>query len=1031
MLESQIKAILTNSKMAKTIKGITIEIDGSTTKLQKALSDVNSKSKQTQSSLNQLNRLTKINPSSTELLAQKQGYLKEKISQTTEKLNILKKAQNDALNSGQIDKASEEYREFQREIGFAENELKKLKAEQTQLVAQSSSLGQVSTKMRGISETANKTAESVKGISMVAGVGLVGSLKVLKDFDAQMSRVKAISGANTQEFQALNAKAKEMGASTKFSALESAQALEYMGMAGWKSQQMIEGLPGIMNLAAASGEDLAMVSDIVTDGLTAFGMGAKDSGRFADVLASAATNANTNVGMLGESFKYVGPIAGSMNYSIEDTAVALGMMANSGIKASQAGTALRSWITRLAKPTKESKEAMDELGLEITNSDGSMKSLSQVMKETRHSFSGLTEAEKAQYAAMIAGKTGMSGLLAVVNSSDADFNKLASAIGNSTGAAEKMAKEMQDNLAGDIELLTSAVEGFALSIGEGLRPVIRGATQGITAFVDVLNAMPEPLKAITSSSMLFLTALYPISKGVGMVSSGLSSLTMGLATMKVKAGEGALGIQKLWSVLVAHPAVAVVASVAALGGAMYGLYQETNKLTIEYERNAKARQEAVGSVGAEIGVTNSLYNELVALNGQQNKSESDKIRMQSVVSMLNERVKGLNLSYNAEKDKLNMTTAAIYKKIRAMESETRASINAEQYKKTLEDQVKYEQEVTKLKEKRANLERQLQSAKDNPAEYARLKAEISGVDAEMKKLQGNIKNCKGEADKFSEMQVFEILVGKAQSAGHKIPQSLQQGIRNEQYTVPRTMNELLALTDKNFREASERVMKANGGKIPKHIRDGINSGKLSAGQAAKQLAQWSANNLKAKIDANKGSIRGKGKSVSTSLSSGMNAGKGSVRSSARSVANTAKNNLHIKGANSIGRNASQGIANGLLSGISAITSAAKKAAKSAWEAAKDKLGIHSPSRVMAELGNYASQGMAIGIEKGIPNVVKASTRMAEATIPDIKLPKVNNNNTYQLARMAMVDAVNSMEFSIVLDGRELGRGLKGMGVSFR
>lgn len=968
--------------MAKTIKGITIEIDGSTTKLQKALADVNAKSKETQSSLNQLNRLTKINPNSMELMAQKQGYLKDKINQTTEKLNLLKKAQEDALNSGQIDKTSEEYKEFQREIAYTENQLKKLQAEQNRLIAQSSRLGQVSTKMKGISEAANKTAESVKGISLASGVALVGALKVLKDFDAQMSRVKAISGASAEEFEALSNKAKEMGAATKFSSLESAQALEYMGMAGWKSQQMIEGLPGIMNLAAASGEDLAMVSDIVTDGLTAFGMTAKDSSRFADVLAAAATNANTNVGMLGESFQYVGPIAGSMKYSIEDTAVALGLMANSGIKASQAGTSLRSWITRLAKPTKESGEAMEALGLSITNSDGSMKSLAEVMTDTRTVFSNLTDAQKAQYAAMIAGKTGMSGLLAVVNSSDADFNKLTKAINGSNGAANKMAKEMQDNLAGDIELLSSAVEGFALSLGEGLRPVMRGATKALTGFVDLMNELPQPIKTATSSSMLLLTSLYPISKATGMVTSGISSLTMGLATMKVKAGEGALGIQKLWSVLVAHPAVAVVASVAALGGAMYGLYQETNKLTIEYERNAKARQEAVGSVGAEIGVTNSLYNELVALNGQQNKSESDKIRMQSVVSMLNERVKGLNLSYNAEKDKLNMTTTAIYKRIRAMEAETRASINAEQYKKTLEDQVKYEQEVTKLKEKRANLERQLQSAKDNPAEYARLKAEISGVDAEMKKLQGNIKSCKGEADKFSQMQAFEILVGKAQNAGHRIPQSIQNGIRNGKYAVPQTMNELLALTNKEFAKNAAKC-KQNGMEIPKDIRDGINSGKLTAGQAAKKLASYT------------------------------------------------KSNLHINGTYSVGYNAAKGIAKGIEGGIPTITSAARNAAAAAEKAAKKRLDEHSPSRVMAEVGSYASQGMALGIERGIPQITKASNRMAQASIPNLKLPRVSNVNTYQMARLAMMDAVNSMQFSIVLDGRELGRGLKGMGVSFR
>ena len=968
--------------MAKTIKGITIEIDGSTTKLQKALADVNAKSKETQSSLNQLNRLTKINPNSMELMAQKQGYLKDKINQTTEKLNLLKKAQEDALNSGQIDKASEEYKEFQREIAYTENQLKKLQAEQNRLIAQSSRLGQVSTKMKGISEAANKTAESVKGISLASGVALVGALKVLKDFDAQMSRVKAISGASAEEFEALRNKAKEMGAATKFSSLESAQALEYMGMAGWKSQQMIEGLPGIMNLAAASGEDLAMVSDIVTDGLTAFGMTAKDSSRFADVLAAAATNANTNVGMLGESFQYVGPIAGSMKYSIEDTAVALGLMANSGIKASQAGTSLRSWITRLAKPTKESGEAMEALGLSITNSDGSMKSLAEVMTDTRTVFSNLTDAQKAQYAAMIAGKTGMSGLLAVVNSSDADFNKLTKAINGSNGAANKMAKEMQDNLAGDIELLSSAVEGFALSLGEGLRPVMRGATKALTGFVDLMNELPQPIKTATSSSMLLLTSLYPISKATGMVTSGISSLTMGLANMKVKAGEGTLGIQRLWSAMLAHPAITAVAGITALGGAFYKLYQEANKTTIEYERNAEARAKAVNAVNAEVGQTDVLYNELTKLNGIENKSEAQKNRMGMVVDMLNERVKGLNLTYNSEKDKLNQSTGAIYKKIKAMEAEARAEAYAKQYKKAIEEQIENEQKVLEIKQKIQELEAKRTQFAPGTSGYAEITKQITDLNGELKPLQSNIKNCKKEADGFAKMQAFESLVGQAQSAGHKIPQSIQNGIRNGKYAVPQTMNELLALTNKEFAKNAAKC-KQNGMEIPKDIRDGINSGKLTAGQAAKKLASYT------------------------------------------------KSNLHINGTYSIGYNAAKGIAKGIEGGIPTITSAARNAAAAAEKAAKKRLDEHSPSRVMAEVGSYASQGMALGIERGIPQITKASNRLAEASIPNLKLPRVNNVNTYQMARLAMMDAVNSMQFSIVLDGRELGRGLKGMGVSFR
>lgn len=270
-----------------------------------------------------------------------------------------------------------------------------------------------------------------------------------------MSKVSAISGATGEDFQKLTDKAKEMGAKTKFSATESAQAMEYMAMAGWKTSDMLNGIEGIMNLAAASGEDLATTSDIVTDALTAMGLQASDSGHFADVLAAASSNANTNVSMMGETFKYAAPLAGALGYNIEDLSMAIGLMANSGIKGGQAGTTLRSILTRLAKPPKEAAEAMDQYGISLKNSDGSMKSLMEVMENMRDSLQELPEDEQSAAAAAIGGQEAMSGLLAIVNASESDFDKLSSAIGNADGAAAEMAATMQDNLAGQLTILKS------------------------------------------------------------------------------------------------------------------------------------------------------------------------------------------------------------------------------------------------------------------------------------------------------------------------------------------------------------------------------------------------------------------------------------------------------------------------------------------------------------------------------------------------------------------------------------------------
>lgn len=328
------------------------------------------------------------------------------------------------------------------------------------------------------------------GVTISAGAGIADTVKTYADFEAAMSEVKAISGATSEEFAQLTEKANQMGAVTKFTASESAEAFKYMAQAGWDAKEMMDGIEGLMSLAAASGEDLGTTSDIVTDALTAFGMAAKDSGRFADVMAMAANATNTDVAKMGDTFKYVAPVAGALGYSIEDTAVAIGLMANNGIKASQAGTSLRSLLTNLTHPVGQAEDAINDLGISITNADGSVKPLSQTLQELRSKFSALSEAERAQYAAMLAGQEGMSGLLAIVNASEQDFASLTDQINNSSGAAEEMADIMMDNLAGKFELFTGSLDSMKLSLGEKFKPYLIEALEWLTNKVpDVENAL--------------------------------------------------------------------------------------------------------------------------------------------------------------------------------------------------------------------------------------------------------------------------------------------------------------------------------------------------------------------------------------------------------------------------------------------------------------------------------------------------------------------------------------------------------------
>jgi TP901 family phage tail tape measure protein len=319
---------------------------------------------------------------------------------------------------------------------------------------------------------------TLAGITTAIVAGGTAAVQVGSSFESAMSKVSAISGATGDDLQALTDKAKEMGATTKFSASESAEALQYMAMAGWDTASMLDGISGIMSLAAADGLDLATTSDIVTDALTAFGLQASDSTHFADVLAKTSSSANTNVSMLGESFKYVAPLAGTMGYSVEDVSVALGLMANASIKGSQAGTSLKTALANLAAPTNAMAQEMKDLGISLTDDEGNSKSLIDVLKNLRSSFSGLSDTEQTAAASTIFGKEAMSGMLAIINASDSDFTKLVDNINNADGAAQSMADTMQNNLQGQITILKSGLEGLGIEIYESMsQPLTEAAVE--------------------------------------------------------------------------------------------------------------------------------------------------------------------------------------------------------------------------------------------------------------------------------------------------------------------------------------------------------------------------------------------------------------------------------------------------------------------------------------------------------------------------------------------------------------------------
>ena len=559
--------------MAGRIQGITVEIGGDTTKLQTALKGVNTEIRNTQSQLKDVDKLLKLDPGNTELIAQKHRLLGDAVKETKEKLETLKTAAEQAeqaLKDGAI--TQDQYDGLQREIVETEQKLKSLEEQAKQSGTALQNIAAKGEKLKTVGD--NISNVGTKLLPVTAGVVGLGTaaVKTAADFDSAMSKVAAVSGATGKDLDALRDKAREMGSKTKFSASEAAEAMNYMAMAGWKTEDMLSGIEGVMNLAAASGEDLATTSDIVTDALTAFGLSAKDSGHFADILAAASSNANTNVSMMGETFKYCAPIAGALGFSAEDTAEAIGLMANAGIKGSQAGTALRTIMNNLSGDVKICGSSIGEVTVATTNADGSMRDLSDILADCRTAFSGLSESEKAAAAESLVGKNAMSGFLALMNAGEADINKLSSAIDNCDGCAAGMAETMNDNLAGQLTILKSQLQELAISFGELLMPAIRTIVGWIQKFVDWLNSMDEGTRKVIVTIALVAAAIGPVLIIVGKVISAIGTIMTIIPKLAgvINAAKGVIAAFN--AVCAANPYVLIIAAIVALVAAFIYLW---------------------------------------------------------------------------------------------------------------------------------------------------------------------------------------------------------------------------------------------------------------------------------------------------------------------------------------------------------------------------------------------------------------------------------------------------------------------------
>ena len=591
--------------MAERIKGLQIDLSMKDMGVQRSISEIKRSFKGLNADLKLSNNNFKYSEKSLNSYKLRTRELSRAVKESKANVAALKAkyqeaARESGVNSKKAAQLRQEYSRQADNLNYLQNELDQTRDKYREMIAVSkSSIGRLGQTFSAIGPKIKSIGDSMKSVgrSMTLNVtapiaaGFGAAMKKSIDFDDTMRKVKATSGATGNEFNQLRTKALQMGRDTKFTASESAEAMNYMALAGWDTKDMLNGIGGVMNLAAASGEDLASVSDIVTDNLTAFGMKAKDSTHFADVLAQTSSKANTDVRGLGEAFKYAAPVAGALGYSVEDTSIAIGLMSNAGIKGEKAGTALRTMFTNLAKPTKAMKEEMDRLGISITDSNGEMLPMRDVMDQLRTKMGGLSKDQQAAAASTIFGKEAMSGALAVINASDEDYKKLTKSIDGSNGAAKRMANEMEGGIGGAMRKMKSAIESLAISLGDALAPMLYKVATWVTKLATKFSSLPSGVQKTIAVVGLLAAAIGPLVLVMGMFTSAIGSIATTLGPVMVsiakagglmsflsgKASIAAKGLSLFGgaSGLLLNPVSLVVAGIAALGTAFVIAYKKS------------------------------------------------------------------------------------------------------------------------------------------------------------------------------------------------------------------------------------------------------------------------------------------------------------------------------------------------------------------------------------------------------------------------------------------------------------------------
>lgn len=939
----------------------------------------------------------------TEDLRRKLDALQSSSSATAEEEAKLK----DELAAAEqnMQKAANSVTFYQKQINNTERDQAKLSAELEQT---GQYLDEAANSADGCAKSIDQFGSTSKDAinqlaAALAAAGVAKAVKEIADalmecvdtfasFQSQMSTVQAISGAAGSQMAELAEKAKYMGATTSFTATEAGQALEYMAMAGWKTDEMLGGLEGIMHLAAASGESLASTSDIVTDALTAFGLAASDSAHFADVLAAASSNSNTNVGMMGETFKYAAPVAGALGYSIEDTALAIGLMANAGIKGSQAGTALRGALTNLAKPSDEVAWYMEELGVSLTDTEGNVRSLSDLMGILRERFSELTEAEKAEYAAGLAGKEAMSGLLAIVNASEKDYQKLAAAINTCNGSAKEMSETRLDNYAGQMTLLGSAADGLKLAIGEQLTPALtklaKAGTDALTWGTEFVNENPWIVGAVVGTTAAFV------------------ALTVGITVYEKKAELAAAKTALLNAVMNANPAVFVVAGIVGLATAI-GTYvaslddadEATQNFSDSLQESKAAYQDLTTAMAGQQRSTKAVASSLKDLLAVEGKSALQKDLIQQKIDQLNEAVPELGLAYDREKDSLIGLTAAELDaavsraaaqeeyeaqvaRINELDNE-RAEIEARLTEARLALNEAQETGTGSTRELQNSIDELTAAQEENAAEIAELEEASRAYGEQQAEAERRTRESTARIEELNaqiaelEQSYMESYEAAYESINSQI--GLFQEMDGEAKTSINSMIDALKSQVEYMDAYAENIQKAMEMGVDEGLIRKLSDGKEESAQLLAAIVQGGEEDIEAlneefrKVEKGKTDFTRTVAELETDFSNEMEKLKQDLNKTIQEMDVQEE-------ARTVGGNNIQGLINGTVSKAGALTAAYAKMGRDALAAYKREVDQHSPSRKFYQAGSYDIQGIIQGAEAEKPKLAAAYEEAAQAAL---------------------------------------------------